>query len=69
MGLNGSVQLSFIITKEGVVKDIIVTKGVDIALDKEAVRVIRKLKFSAPSMLKGEPVEVCIKMPMSFRMM
>jgi TonB family protein len=67
-GLQGTVFLAFSISQEGVIKDVVVTKGVDIVLDKEAVRVIRALRFSAPAMLDGQPQEVCIKMPLRFKL-
>ncbi|MBL0740584.1 energy transducer TonB [Chryseolinea lacunae] len=67
-GIQGSVELAFVLTKEGKAQDIAVTKGVHLLLDKEAVRVIRKLKFSRPALLNGEPVEMCVKLPLKFKL-
>lgn len=67
-GIQGVVELVFTITKEGTIQDITVTKGVDIVLDKEAVRVFRKLKLSSPALLDGKPHEVCVKMPVRFKL-
>ncbi|MFZ1678757.1 MAG: energy transducer TonB, partial [Saprospiraceae bacterium] len=62
----GQVILSFTITKEGNVEDIIVLRGANILLDKEAVRVIRQLSFSNPGMLDGKPVKICVKLPVKY---
>ncbi|MGB4847667.1 MAG: energy transducer TonB [Saprospiraceae bacterium] len=65
-GISGQVILSFTITKEGNVEDIIVLRGANILLDKEAVRVIRQLSFSNPGMLDGKPVKICVKLPVKY---
>ncbi len=67
-GIQGSVHLAFRITADGIVENVVVTKGVHIVLDKEAVRVIRAMKFSKPAMLNGKPQEVCVKMPLKFKL-
>jgi TonB family protein len=67
-GIQGTVEMVFTIDSKGVVKDIIVTKGAHIMLDKEAVRIVRKLKFSSPAMLDGQPTEVCVRLPLTFRL-
>ena len=59
---------SFIVTKDGQIENIVVNKGVDITLDKEAVRILRALKFSTPPLLNGRPVNICVKFPISFRL-
>jgi TonB family protein len=64
----GTVNLAFTITTEATIQDIIVTQGVDISLDKEAVRVIRALKLSNPALLNGKPQEVCITLPVRFKL-
>lgn len=67
-GVQGTVHLAFTITTEATIQDIIVTEGVDISLDKEAVRVIRALKLSNPALLNGKPQEVCVHMPLRFKL-
>jgi TonB family protein len=59
--------MAFTIDSKGEVKDIVETKGAHIMLDKEAVQIVRKLKFSCPAMLDGQPTEVCVRMPLTFR--
>ena len=66
--IQGTVQVVFTVTREGDVKDVAVAEGIDVSLDKESVRVIRKLKFSTPPMLNGEPQELCVTFPVKFKM-
>lgn len=65
-GIMGTVYLNFRITKDGNIEDLSVTKGKDITLDKEAVRVIRFVKFSSPPYLNGKPISVCVRFPFKF---
>jgi TonB family protein len=67
-GIQGVVELTFTITKEGTIQDVVVTKGVHLLLDKEAARIVRKLKLSRPPMLNGKPQDVCATMPVKFRL-
>jgi TonB family protein len=66
-GLEGMVKLTFSITKEGKVDNIIVAEGTEILLNKEAVRVIRELKFVSPPIVNGEPYAInCVAFPINF---
>jgi TonB family protein len=67
-GIEGAVILSFAITSQGNVENIVVSKGVHIVLDKEAVRLIRLLKFSKPPMVNGKPVTICATFPLRFKL-
>lgn len=67
-GIQGKVYIAFTITKEGTVENVFVMRGKDVALDKEAVRVIREMKFSSPALLKGQPQKLCLQMPLSFQL-
>jgi TonB family protein len=67
-GIQGAVYLAFTITAQGEIKDVIITKGVDVNLDKEAMRLLRKVKFSAPPKVNGQPQEICVKMPLKFKL-
>jgi|SRR5690606_1158860 len=66
--IEGKVFVAFEITKDGVVGNIRVIKGVHISLDKEAVRILRKLRLSSPPKINGEPQTVCIRTAISFRL-
>ena len=57
--ITGKVYLTFDITKEGIIENIRVKKGVHLLLDKEAVRIIRKLKFVSPPKINGQPRSLC----------
>jgi TonB family protein len=65
-GIDGVVEVAFDITETGSIENIVVTDGVHVVLDKEAVRVLRKMKFARPPMVNGTPQEVCIEMPVKF---
>ena len=64
----GAVRMTFTITKQGTTENVHVNKGVDLILDKEAVRIIRKLRFANPPMVNGQPVDICVTMPLTFKL-
>lgn len=66
--IQGVVVLGYTLTKEGEIKDIHVKQGQHILLDKEAVRVVRELKLSSPPMLNGESKDICVEMPLTFKL-
>ena len=65
-GISGQVFLKFTITSEGLIENIAISKGAHITLDKEAVRVIKLLKFVTPPSLNGKNQSVCVTMPIMF---
>jgi TonB family protein len=67
-GLDGKVVLSFRITETGKVEGISVRIGTNIHLDKEAMRVVRKLQFATPPLLNGKPVSVCASLPIKYKL-
>lgn len=67
-GTQGAVHMAFTITAQGEIKDIVVTQGVDVHLDKEAVRLLRKIKFSSPPKVNGQPQEICVETPLIFKL-
>lgn len=64
--IEGTVVLSFIINKEGRIKNIEVIKKLDEALDKEAIRVLENSPLWSPGQQRGNPVKVRMKIPISF---
>ncbi|QNF34731.1 energy transducer TonB [Adhaeribacter swui] len=66
--IQGTVKLVFTITKDGNIENIYVQEGRHILLDKEAVRVVRKLKLLTPPIIKGQNQDLCVSMPVSFRL-
>lgn len=67
-GIQGKVYMTFTITSEGTIENIVVTKGVHISLDKEAVRVLRKLRFQNPPIINGRPQTICVQSSISFKL-
>lgn len=62
----GRVILSFVIEKDGSIKDIKILKNVDPEIDAEAVRVIRESPKWNPGIQHGVPVKVAYTMPINF---
>ncbi len=67
-GLQGKIMAQFTIGKDGSVSNIAIIEGVNVVLDKEFVRVLRKLKFATPPKINGQPVELCVTAPCVFRL-
>jgi len=67
-GIQGRVFVSFIINEKGKVKNIEVAKSAHPLLDKEAVRIIKKLKKFTPAKQKGEPIAISFTIPINFRL-
>lgn len=67
-GIQGDVHINFTITQYGNIENIIVNQGVNILLDKETVRVMRELKFKSPPTVNGKPVNICVSMPVYFKL-
>ncbi len=65
-GIQGRVITNFIIHKDGSISDIQIVQGVEPTLDKEAVRVVKLLSKWIPGKIKGKPVDVRFKLPISF---
>ncbi|MEX0748017.1 MAG: M56 family metallopeptidase [Rhodothermales bacterium] len=66
-GIEGRVVVQFTVDKQGAVKDAHVVTGMGAGLDEEALRVIRQARFE-PGVHKGEPVEVRMALPFTFKL-
>jgi TonB family protein len=66
--ITGKVQTAFMINKDGTIENLVVEKGTNVLLDKEAIRVLRKLKFSSPAISNGKPISVCVHLPIGFEL-
>ncbi len=62
----GTVQLRFVVEKDGSVGEVKVVKSLHPACDKEAVRVVKKLKKFKPARHNGKPVRSWVTMPVRF---
>lgn len=67
MNSQGLVIVYFVINKDGSISDVRVIKGVDEALNDEALRVINKLPNFEPAKQRGRPVRMGFKMPINAR--
>ncbi len=65
-GIMGKVFIAFTVTEKGLTENITVLRGKHVLLDKEAVRVIRQLKFTSPPRSNGEAKRLCLVLPISF---
>jgi len=64
--IQGRVILSFVVEKDGKLKDIKVNKSASSGLDQEAVRVIKNSPLWVPGTRFGKPVRVIYSVPVSF---
>ena len=67
-GVQGRVTLQFTIKADGSLQDVKVLRGVDEALDKEAVRVVSKSPKWEPGYSDGKPVDVTYTFPVIFQL-
>lgn len=67
-GVEGKVIVTFTITEAGLIENVEVLKGVHVSLDKEAVRIIRELELGSPPKVNGEVKNVCVSLPITFKL-
>lgn len=67
-GEQGRVVLQFVVERDGSITDVEVVKGVSSSIDKEAIRVIKKMPKWNPGILNGKPVRVRYTLPIMFRL-
>lgn len=65
--IQGKVYVSFVIDKQGNVKDVKIIKSPSELLSKEAIRIVKSMKSWIPAYQKGKPVNSRFKLPISFR--
>lgn len=65
-GIQGKVYVTFVVAKDGSVKNAKVVRGVDPILDKEAIRVVSNLPKWTPGEQRGKKVNVSYTVPISF---
>ncbi len=65
-GITGVVYVSYIVDRDGSIKDVKVVRGADPFLDKEAKRVVKTLKGYKPGKQRGKPVPVQFTIPIRF---
>lgn len=67
-GVQGRVFLKFVVEKDGSVGEVVILRGVDKLLDKEATRVVKTLPKFKPGKQRGKPVRVWFQLPVMFRL-
>lgn len=67
-GLQGKVYVSFVINQKGEIENVKIARGVDPALDKEAIRVVQSLPKWKPGSQRGKPVRVSYTVPINFQL-
>jgi len=65
--IQGRVVASFIVTKDGSLRNIEITRGISPVLDDEAVRVIKSMPKWTPGKQRGQAVDVKYTVPINFR--
>ena len=65
-GIKGTVYVKFVVEKDGKVDDVLVKKGVNALLDKEAVRVVTSMPKWTPGKQNGTLVAVRYTLPVKF---
>lgn len=69
-GLNAAkVIVRFTVEKTGEVTNVQVLKGVNEALNKEAVRIVKSMPYWIPGTQRGKRIRSPMSLPISFRMM
>ncbi|NLO71151.1 MAG: energy transducer TonB [Porphyromonadaceae bacterium] len=66
--IQGRVTLQFVVGKNGEIENIIVIRGVDSSLDREAVRVVKAMPTWIPGRQGGNAVKVRYTLPVQFRL-
>ena len=67
-GLSGKVFVQFVINQRGEVENVKIARGIDPALDKEAIRVVQSLPKFKPGSQRGKPVKVNYTVPINFQL-
>ncbi len=65
-GIQGRVYVTFVVSPQGTVTNVEVTRGVYPKLDEEAVRVVNNLPRFSPGKQRGKPVRVRYSVPINF---
>jgi len=65
-GISGRVYVRFVVEPDGSVSKVELVRGVDPALDKEAIRVVSSSPKWSPGKQRGKPVRVAYTFPINF---
>jgi protein TonB len=65
-GVQGKVYVNFIVDRQGAISNVKVVRGVDPAVDREAIRVVKSMPKWIPGRQNGEAVRVSFTVPINF---
>src|SRR5688500_6422737 len=68
MRIEGTVHVSFIVSKTGQISDVKILRGIMTECDREAIRVIQMMPAWKPGKQNGRPVNVRFILPLKFRL-
>lgn len=66
--IQGRVIVKFVVEKDGSIGNVTVVKGVDRDLDREAIRVVKKMPRWQPGKNNGVAVRSYFNLPVTFRL-
>jgi len=67
-GIQGSVDVQFVVEKDGSLSDVEAVKGIGAGCDEEAVRVVQNAPPFKPGSQNGKPVRVRMAVPITFKL-
>ena len=67
-GIQGRVVCTFVVDRDGSITDVQVARPIDPSLDKEAVRLLKKMPRWKPGIHNGQPVRVKYTVPVTFKL-
>lgn len=68
LGIQGTVYIQFVISTIGEVSKIRIVRGINLPMDAESVRVIKKMPNWSPGIVGGKPVNSYYNLPIRFRL-
>ena len=66
--IQGRVVVKFVVEKDGSIGEVVVVRGKDPDLDKEAVRVVKAMPKFIPGKMNGQAVRVWFTLPVTFKL-
>jgi TonB family protein len=67
-GIHGVVRVKGTLTEAGELTDLAISKSLSRDVDAEVFRVVKTMRFEKPALLNGQPVRLCISLPVTFEM-
>lgn len=68
LGVEGIVVVQFVVEKDGTISNPVVARGIDKVLDREAIRLVKKMPKWTPGRNNGNPVRSKFTLPVRFKL-